>query len=90
MLVLQCQVGSELQVRSGGDFFYDPPREEPSDLLLVAGGIGINPLISMLRHHTQLAASDPEHQKTVRLLYTSSSKEELLFKASSIELLLYI
>ena len=37
---LQCKVGSEVKVRVGGDFFYDPqPQDSPHNLLLLAGGI---------------------------------------------------
>ncbi len=72
----------------GGDFHYSPPeKEELKDLLLIGGGVGINPLFSMLSHHVRLlisARSDPAHHQTrrgrVRLLYSSKTESELLFK----------
>ncbi|KAJ8267322.1 hypothetical protein COCON_G00124940 [Conger conger] len=40
-----CRLDSEVEVRVGGDFFFDPsPGGGAVDLLLVAGGVGINPL----------------------------------------------
>ncbi|KAF2399365.1 ferredoxin reductase-like protein [Trichodelitschia bisporula] len=41
-------LGSQLRVRVGGDFVW--PREGIQRALFVAGGVGINPLISMLAH----------------------------------------
>ncbi|TKS88577.1 Oxidoreductase NAD-binding domain-containing protein 1 [Collichthys lucidus] len=50
-----CTVGSEVAMRVGGDFFFDPSPSDPSvDLLLVAGGVGINPLYSILLHTSDL------------------------------------
>ncbi|KAF1991886.1 ferredoxin reductase-like protein [Aulographum hederae CBS 113979] len=46
-------VDSELKVRVGGSFVWPPPGIEPSSIknaVFVAGGVGINPLISMLKH----------------------------------------
>ena len=45
--LLQCKVGSEVKVRVGGDFFYDPqPKDSSHNLLLLAGGNISNYLIS--------------------------------------------
>lgn len=42
-------------MRVGGEFFFDPSPSEPSvDLLLVAGGVGINPLYSIMLHTADL------------------------------------
>jgi len=45
---LQCEVGSRVDVRVGGNFFYEETNN--NDALLIAGGVGINPLLSILRH----------------------------------------
>ena len=38
-LILQCKIGSQVKVRVGGDFLYDPkPTDEAHNLLLIAGG----------------------------------------------------
>ena len=73
-------------IRVGGDFRYSPPVEEGlKDLLLIGGGVGINPLFSMLLHHIWLLSAHPDHthqakRGRVRLLYSSKTKDELLFK----------
>ena len=81
----------------GGDFTYAPPTAcGMGDLLLIGGGVGINPLFSMLQHHTWLlqTATDNSEQGPdsieplkdsrsmgrVCLLYSAKSKDELLFK----------
>jgi ferredoxin-NADP reductase len=65
----------------GGDVYYDPDPDKPSpDLLLIAGGIGINPLYSIFCHVTDLLESHwtnpPKH---VSLLHSASSMDELIF-----------
>ena len=81
----------------GGDFTYAPPTtRDMGDLLLIGGGVGINPLFSMLQHHTWLlqTAHDNSEQGPgsieprkdsmsvgrVCLLYSAKTKDELLFK----------
>ena len=82
LLLLQCSVGDQLQIRVGGDFFYAPlTPDETTNLLLIAGGVGINPLISMLRHHVWLlskATCTCTH--AARLLYSAKNENELIFK----------
>lgn len=83
----KCKVGDKLSVQVGGDFWYDPPSPwEVSDLLLIGGGVGINPLFSILQHHVWVLQS-PEgpgspgsNLGAVRLLYSSKTASELLFK----------
>lgn len=44
----QCKVGDEVTFRFGGDFYYPASGVSgPHSLLLVAGGVGINPLYSI-------------------------------------------
>ena len=88
--LLQCSVGDELQIRVGGDFFYAPPTpNSAANLLLIAGGVGINPLVSMLRHHIWLLSKatpseDCRGNGAVRLLYSAKNEKELIFKVSYI------
>lgn len=73
-------------MRAGGDFYYDPPdAANGQDLLLLAGGVGINPLFSMLQHflHINPGQSSPSGDNSCRkaaLLYSAQSPEELIFK----------
>ena len=82
----QCHVGSRVTLKAGGDFFFDPgPQEQARPLLLVAGGVGINPLVSVLRHCRHLRA---ESRRTragyapgrLELLYSARSAQELIFR----------
>ncbi|XP_063042101.1 oxidoreductase NAD-binding domain-containing protein 1 [Engraulis encrasicolus] len=89
----KCAVDSKVAVRVGGDFYYDPaPGDAPVDLLLVAGGVGINPLYSILLHAADLLRSShtpgnrlpsPGH---THLLYSAKSTQELLFKSTIMEM----
>ena len=76
-------LGSELQVRVGGSFVW-PPKffgDEIKRVVFVAGGVGINPLMSILSH---LAQNDPLPFE-VKVLYTlrdpgpERSGESILF-----------
>ncbi|XP_053719921.1 oxidoreductase NAD-binding domain-containing protein 1 [Synchiropus splendidus] len=86
----RCAVGSDVAMRVGGEFFFDPAPSEPRvDLLLVAGGVGINPLYSIYLHTADLlrsnlsAAGGPNYNiGSAHLCYSAKSCEELLFKAS--------
>ena len=72
-------------IRIGGDFHYSPAQgRELAHLLLIGGGVGINPLLSMLSHHTKLLSDDDDgvlqKEGRVCLLYSSKTEDELLFK----------
>jgi len=74
-LVDELREGDELELRGpiGGYFVWEDRRGEP--VLLVAGGSGIVPFRSMLRHH--VAA---RHDVAVRLLYSSRSLSEVIYR----------
>ncbi|KAM6958924.1 oxidoreductase NAD-binding domain-containing protein 1 [Aplochiton taeniatus] len=87
-----CTVGSHIAMRVGGDFFFDPlPSEPPVDLLLVAGGVGINPLYSILLHVADLlrlnhaTAGRSYSIGSTHLCYSSKNTQELLFKKTIID-----
>ena len=80
-------VGDEVSVRVGGDFTLGARATvESGDLLLIAGGIGINPLISILREIEDGAV--PQYgmlgalgrRRRVHLLYSARSVQELAFR----------
>uniref|UniRef100_H3CUZ0 Oxidoreductase NAD-binding domain containing 1 n=1 Tax=Tetraodon nigroviridis TaxID=99883 RepID=H3CUZ0_TETNG len=88
----QCTVGSQVAMRVGGDFFFDPSPSDPAvDLLLVAGGVGINPLYSILLHtadlmHLNRSSGGRDYNiGSVHLSYSAKNTQELLFKSSIIE-----
>jgi ferredoxin-NADP reductase len=68
------QPGDELEIRGpvGGWFVWDGDGERP--LLLVAGGSGIVPLMSMLRHRVALGSRVP-----VRMLVSARTLEGLIY-----------
>jgi ferredoxin-NADP reductase len=66
--------GDQIEVRGpiGGYFVWESSTENP--LLLVAGGSGIVPLMSMLRHRRASGVRIP-----ARLLYSSRSPDDVIF-----------
>nr|XP_042899126.1 oxidoreductase NAD-binding domain-containing protein 1 isoform X2 [Parasteatoda tepidariorum] len=84
-----CCPGQEVQIRVGGDFYYDPLSnrdEAEADLLLIGGGVGINPLVSILYEYRDLLlASQFQSENSIRpgkvhLLYSAKTEEELVFR----------
>jgi ferredoxin-NADP reductase len=73
-LVGELRVGDELELRGpiGGYFVWDVTRGGP--VLLVAGGSGIVPLMSMMRHR----AAKPT--VVARLLYSSRTFDGIIFR----------
>jgi ferredoxin-NADP reductase len=74
-LVGELRPGDMLELRGpiGGYFVWEASRHEP--LLLVAGGSGIVPLMSMLRHRAASAASSG-----ARLVYSSRSWDDIIYR----------
>ncbi len=79
-----CKAGDKVQIRVGGDFYYDPPsNSQIPDLVFIAGGVGINPLLSiMLQLKTlfQMKSNEVNLPKRITLLQCAKQKEELLFQ----------
>jgi ferredoxin-NADP reductase len=76
---LRAGDGLELRGPIGGWFAWDAGQGGP--LLLVAGGSGIAPLIAMVRHRKAAGSDTP-----VRLLFSSRSYEEIIFRGELQEL----
>lgn len=66
--------GDHIEVRGpiGGYFVWEATMEEP--LLLIAGGSGVVPLMSMIRHRAAAGAGNP-----TSLLYSSRSFEDIIY-----------
>ncbi len=66
--------GDRIEVRGpiGGYFVWEAGMEEP--LLLICGGSGFVPLMSMLRHRLDAGARNP-----TRLLYSSRTFEDIIY-----------
>ncbi len=74
-LTQELRAGDELELRGpvGGYFVWDPGDASP--LLLVAGGSGVAPLRSILRHRERIASTVP-----TRLLYSARSLPDLIYR----------
>jgi ferredoxin-NADP reductase len=74
-LVGELRPGDELELRGpiGGYFVWEATLGGP--LLLLAGGSGIVPLRSILRHRSAVGSTVP-----VRLLYSSKSLDEVIYR----------
>ena len=75
-----CKVGDVLKIRVGGDFYYDPTSSSVSNLLLIAGGIGINPIFSIFQHQFNMISSSLSFVPHTHLLYSARNLKELIFK----------
>lgn len=69
-------MGDQLEVRGpiGGYFVWDADSDQ--SLLLVGGGSGIAPLMSMIRRRAEVGSRVP-----TRLLYSSRSPDDLIYGA---------
>ena len=86
----QAQIGSKVAIKVGGEFHYPnkvidaiDDKKGEHDILLIAGGVGINPLASIFFHLHQLEEDKREvgerNGRRVHLLYSSQNKDELIF-----------
>jgi ferredoxin-NADP reductase len=75
-LTEELRPGDAIELRGpiGGYFVWGPENGGP--LMLVAGGSGIVPLRAMLRHRRRTGSEAP-----VRLLYSSRSLEDVIYRA---------
>ena len=69
----EAQVGDEVEIALGGDFYYEP--DEADSVVLIAGGIGLTPLMSIVRSAHELAT-----RTRLTLVYSVSTPDELLFR----------
>lgn len=80
----KCKEGDNVEVRFGGEFFYPTDDIQTTDnhsLLLIGGGVGINPLLSIWLQSRDQWKSDCAHKpRRVSLLYSATRTEELIFK----------
>lgn len=74
-LTTELEIGDQLELRGpiGGYFVWDP--DDPGPVLLVAGGSGIVPLMSMVRHHAAISSD-----VSFRLLSSTRTLDDLLYR----------
>jgi ferredoxin-NADP reductase len=74
-LVDEARKGDRFEIRGpiGGYFVWEP--DDPARVLLVAGGSGVVPLMSMARSRARAGVKAP-----MRLLYSSRSLEDVIYR----------
>ena len=75
-------------MQAGGDFYFNPKLTKPShDLLLLAGGVGVNPLLSIFQYvdhlHSQADKNNTFKPGTTTLLYSAKTYKDILYKVSN-------
>jgi ferredoxin-NADP reductase len=68
-----ARVGDQIEVRLGGEFYYT--SEMADSIVLIAGGIGLTPLMSIMRY-----VDDSTSDVKAVLVYSAEAPSELLFK----------
>lgn len=83
----KCDVGRQITFSFGGDFHYNPGSEDPKhDILLIGGGIGVNPLFCMMNlmadYNEMIKGGNSSCYQPgkVQLLYSVRTEEEIQFK----------
>ncbi|CAF3318629.1 unnamed protein product [Rotaria socialis] len=79
-----CQLNEKINVKCGGDFFYQSSTTNNDSILLICAGIGANPIVSILRHIADLYASNNKQIIPHRIVffYTAATKRDLVFRDS--------
>ena len=68
-----ARIGDMVEVSLGGDFTYTP--DEAGSIVLIGGGIGMTPLMSIVRTVDEMAQIT-----RLALVYSASSPDEMLFR----------
>lgn len=68
----EARVGDCVEISLGGDFYYTPDMKGP--VVLIAGGIGLTPLMSIVR-----AIAESDQPMPTTLIYSVSTPSEILF-----------
>lgn len=84
-----CRPGSAVVVRAGGSFWHDvgaDPFRETRNIVLIGGGIGMSPLLGIMREWTRWRASRPEAAglgrpggATMTVIQTANGADELVW-----------
>ena len=69
----EARAGDGVEIALGGDFFFTPG--EADSVTLIGGGIGLTPLMSVVRAADELSPSTK-----LTLLYSAAAPSELLFR----------
>ncbi|KAJ3063426.1 Oxidoreductase NAD-binding domain-containing protein 1, partial [Rhizoclosmatium hyalinum] len=78
----QLRTGDLMYAQVGGSFYYKAPSPPPAveKILMVAGGVGVAPLIAMMEHLVnESTSSETRRRRNVTLIYSVRDEKELLF-----------
>uniref|UniRef100_A0A915J7J7 Oxidoreductase NAD-binding domain-containing protein 1 n=1 Tax=Romanomermis culicivorax TaxID=13658 RepID=A0A915J7J7_ROMCU len=79
-------INTQAYVRIGGDFYFEPEQDFSTEhLVFVAGGVGVNPIHSILKQCLYTDNLITHTCRTYRLLYGAQNEAELLFKTDFME-----
>jgi len=82
----KCKVGDRVEVRVGGTCFYEcHTKDNPAQcrpLLLIGGGVGVNPLLSIFMYRRDMFQGDPVR---THMVLTARTKSELLFETEIVD-----
>jgi len=82
----QAKVDDIVQIAIGGEWYLKRRKPHQTRLLLVAGGVGINPILAMLRH---LAHMDDAWRR-IDLVYSARNWDDILYKEEVLELMRHL
>jgi ferredoxin-NADP reductase len=75
-LLNELRVGDQLKTTGPKGKFYHEALIDGDDLVFIAGGSGITPFMSMLKHMLEQESSD---RKQIQLIYGSRTPEDVIF-----------
>ena len=79
-----CVDGTPVSLQVGGNFSYEMNAQNLGDnILLIAAGVGINPILSIMKHIHEVHRANQQHTSSfgnTLLFYTATSSDELIFK----------
>lgn len=77
----ECKVGDVVLLKVGGKCIWRPCEPKlQKNTLFIAGGIGVNPILSMLLHQFEARKGINNCNERSILLYSASTNDELIFK----------
>lgn len=78
----QCYIGAKVTIQFGGEFYYEPMIHGSENVFLIAGGVGINPIYSILLERWKLHQDNTasSFSNSTKLMYSARTTDELIFK----------
>ena len=81
-----AKVGDEVLIRPGGSFFCHLARVQNETVLLISGGIGVTPFLSMLRTFKEACDDGVPGETNIFMMHTAKEKSDLVVYDELVEL----